>query len=107
MELTDFKKVNLIGDQGVSMRGIAEVLKSRGVEVSGCDSSTTGHATSHITKDLDLVLYTSAIASKSEGDKELEAAKTLNIPVQKRAWILGRLMQEKGKVGIAIAGMHG
>lgn len=107
MELKDIKKVHLIGDQGISMRGIRQVLEVRGLEVSGCDISTTGHGAKHITKDFDLVLYSSAITPQSAGYKELVAAKRQGIMTQKRAWLLGRLMQEKNKIGIAIAGMHG
>lgn len=101
------KKVHLIGDQGVSMQGIARVLQSRGVEVSGCDIQAGGHDSSHITKDIDLVLISSAITQSSLGYPEIQAAEKLGVPVKKRAWLLGRLMQEESKIGVAIAGMHG
>lgn len=105
MTLAQAKKVHLVGASGVSMKGIAKVLVSRGVKVTGCDVSNGGHDQSHIGQDIDLVIYSSAITPSSSGYKELEKAKQLGIGVEKRAWVLGQLMLDK--TGLAIAGMHG
>lgn len=107
MELRDIKKVHLVGAGGISMQGIAKVLESRGVDVSGCDVADQGHSPDHITKDLDIVIYSSAITPESQGYPELKRARELGVMVKKRAWVLGRLMQEKGKFGVAISGTHG
>jgi len=107
MELKDIKRVHLIGIAGVSMAGLAKVLEVRGIEVNGCDLTAGGHDPGHITKDLDLVVISQAITEQSPGFAEVETAQKLNIPVQTRAWLIGRLMQEKGKIGVAIAGAHG
>lgn len=107
MELTKVHSVHMIGSSGVSMSGLAKVLKSRGVTVTGCDVATDGHNPAHITSGLDLVVISQAITPQSPGFKEVAKAQELNIPVKTRAWVVGRLMQEKGKLGVAIAGAHG
>lgn len=107
MELKDIKKAHLVGDRGISMQGLKQVLESRGVEVTGCDIASGGHDPAHITSDIDLVLYSSAITPESSGFAELQVARKQKIAVNKRAWLAGRLMQEKGKIGMAISGMHG
>ena len=81
------KHIYMIGIGGISMSGIAEILKSWHYEVSGSDkveSSQTKYLEEHginvyigqkkenITKDIDLVVYTAAI---KEDNPELIAAK--------------------------------
>lgn len=107
MELSAIKKIHLIGIAGVSMQGLAKVLEARGIEVSGCDLTTGGHDPKHITKDLDLVVISQAITERSAGYKEVTRAQGLKVQVRSRAWVIGRLMQEKSKIGVAVAGAHG
>lgn len=89
------------------MGGLAAVLGVKGLAVTGCDLVAGGHDPSHITADTDLVVISQAITPQSPGFKEVARAQELNIPVKTRAWVIGRLMAEKGKLGVAIAGAHG
>lgn len=107
MELKDVQNIHLIGVAGVSMEGVAKVLETAGIKVSGCDLTTGGHDSEHITNNLDLVIISQAISEQSPGYTELKQAQELGVPVKTRAWVIGRLMQEKGKIGVAIAGAHG
>ncbi|MBI3261414.1 UDP-N-acetylmuramate--L-alanine ligase [Candidatus Berkelbacteria bacterium] len=107
MELNDITSVHLIGNAGVSMSGLAKVLEARGITVTGCDVATNGHDPAHIVSGLDLVVISQAITPQSPGFKEVAKAQELNIPVKTRAWVIGRLMAEAGKLGVAIAGAHG
>ena len=73
--------VHFIGIGGISMSGLAEILLSRGYEISGSDmkkSELTDHLESlgakirigqkaeNITDDIDLVVYTAAIHESNE-----------------------------------------
>ena len=50
MKISDLKKVYCIGIKGAGMTAVAEILKSRGIEISGSDTSE--------------VFYTDAILKK-------------------------------------------
>ncbi len=95
----------LVGIGGVSMSGLAELLRQAGHKVGGSDVSSTGHSTAHITPDITRLIITSAVSPDSPGWVEVEAAKKLHIPVKRRAEVIGELMRDK--IGIAIAGTHG
>lgn len=112
------KHIYMIGIGGISMSGIAEILKSWHYEVSGSDkveSSQTKYLEEHginvyigqkkenITKDIDLVVYTAAI---KEDNPELIAAKNLQIPCMERGAFLGEITKLFPKT-IGIAGTHG
>lgn len=98
------------------MSGIAEVLMNMGYAVSGSDlaaSETTrrlekmggkifqGHDPSNI-EGVHVVVVSSAI---HQGNPEVDAARSLKIPVIPRAEMLAELMRLK--YGIAVAGSHG
>ena len=112
-----YKKIHFIGIGGVSMSGIAHLLKHLGYEVSGSDRNA-----SHFTKNLekmgveifigqkkeninnpDLVVYTDAIADDNE---ELIKARELDVPVVTRGVFLGALMRNY-KYSIGVSGSHG
>lgn len=108
--------VHFIGIGGIGMSGLAEVLHSFGVIVSGSDASSSdnteklkkmgitifiGHKSENI-KNQGLVVYSSAI---KENNPEIIAAKENNIPIVRRAEILGDIMRLK--YGLAVAGTHG
>ncbi|MBQ1328647.1 MAG: UDP-N-acetylmuramate--L-alanine ligase [Eubacterium sp.] len=123
MYQVDFTKpchVHFIGIGGISMSGLAEILNKEGFKVTGSDmkeSETTkiladkgikiyiGQYGTNITSegDIDLVVYTAAIASDNE---ELLMAKERNIPLLTRAELLGQIM-ENYKYSIAVSGTHG
>jgi UDP-N-acetylmuramate--alanine ligase len=110
------KRLHFVGIGGIGMSGLAELLKSVGLEVTGSDLSegeTTarlrtlgipifrGHRAEHIA-GADVVVYSSAV---NEQNPEVAAARALGVPVIKRAEMLAEVMRMKR--GIAIAGTHG
>ena len=111
------KKIFFIGIGGIGMSGIAEFLHYDGFEVSGSDLNESertnhlknlginiciGHKVENI-KNIDLVVYSSAV--KMDNIEILEAQKK-NIPIIKRAEMLGELIKLKD-TSIAISGTHG
>lgn len=117
-EIQPNSHIFFIGIGGISMSGLAEILKDRGCQVSGTDikeSDVTkhleslgisihyGHRAENITDDIDLVVYTAAI---HPGNPELEAAKEKQIPLMDRARLLGHIMEEY-QYSVAVAGTHG
>ena len=121
MYKVDFEKpchAHFIGIGGVSMSGLAEILKKEGFTVSGSDmkkSDTTkaleasgikvyiGQVASNITDDIDFVVYTAAIHPDNE---EYQMVISKNIPLLTRAQFLGQVM-ENYKYSVAVAGTHG
>ena len=116
-DLKKYKHIYMIGIGGVSMSGIAEILKHWGFVVTGSDafeSDTTkklnldgihviiGHDVNMVSK-ADLVIYTAAI---SNDDPELVKAKELGIPTMERADFLG-LITKIFDDTICISGTHG
>nr|WP_028950383.1 UDP-N-acetylmuramate--L-alanine ligase [Sulfurihydrogenibium subterraneum] len=110
------RKIHFIGIGGSGMNGIAELLLNQGYTISGSDlkeSYTTqrlrelgakvyiGHSEENV-KDVDVVVYSSAVKSDNP---ELKKAKELGIPTIPRGEMLAELM--RFKYGIAIAGSHG
>ncbi|HLC43521.1 MAG TPA: UDP-N-acetylmuramate--L-alanine ligase [Patescibacteria group bacterium] len=98
-------KYHLIGEKGVSMRGLKKYLQFLGAEVTGSDLKTGGHKAENITSDIDLVVRTSAVNPGSPGWVEVEAAEKLGIKVTKRSKLIGELIRDKKL--IAVSGMHG
>ncbi len=116
-ELKKYKYIYMIGIGGVSMSGIAEILKHWGFTVTGsdfCESDTTrklnldgihvviGHDVNMVAKS-DLVVYSAAI---QEEDVELVRARELGIPTMERADFLG-LITKAFEDTICISGTHG
>lgn len=111
------KKIHFLGIGGISMSGIALLLKSKGYEITGSDNKLSenvehlmendievyiGQKKENIT-DQDLFVYTDAIPENSE---ELIAARATGKPVVSRGVFLGALMRNY-KQSIAISGSHG
>jgi len=110
------KSVHFVGIGGAGMSGIAEVLLNLGYKVSGSDrqeSKVTRHlqhlgarvAVGHNAEAVtacDVVVISTAIAADNP---EVLAATEQQIPVVRRAEMLGELM--RFQKGIAIAGTHG
>ncbi len=116
-ELKQYNHIHMIGIGGVSMSGIAEILKNWGFTVTGSDTSasenteklinshipvTIGHDLINLEKS-DLVIYSAAI---KKDDIELVRAKQLNIPIIDRGSFLGKLTKAF-KNTICISGTHG
>ena len=109
-------RVHLAGIGGAGMSGIARILLSRGLPVSGSDSASSpvlaelaglgavvhvGHAAAHLGA-ADTLVVSSAIRP---GNPELAEARRRGIRVLHRAAALASVML--GSNGIAVAGTHG
>ena len=107
----------MLGIGGVSMSGIAEMLKNWGFTVTGSDSSFSpiikklqrtgiyvriGHDFENLAKS-DIVVYSAAI---KQSDPEILKAKQLNIPIIERADFLGQITSCFENT-ICISGTHG
>ena len=116
--LNDYKNIFMIGIGGVSMSGLAYILKSWGFVVSGSSnvgSSTIDklindgikvsipHSETNINSNIDLVVYTAAV---KENNPERIRAKELNIPTLERGEFLGELTKLFNDT-IGVAGTHG
>ena len=115
--LKQYKNIHMIGIGGVSMSGIAEILKSWGFNISGSDIAQTQTTKSLINHGIpivfnhelepvsnaDLVIYTAAI---NPDDIELVTAKDLNIPTIERAEFIGELTRTFND-SICVSGTHG
>ena len=110
--------IYFIGIGGISMSGLAEILASRGHQVSGTDVKETavtkhlqslgihinfGHRAENITDDITLGVYTAAI---HDDNPELRAAHEKGIRIMDRAHLLGQIMDEYHD-SVAVSGTHG
>lgn len=117
--LNKVKNIYLIGIGGSGMCSIAEILISKGYNISGSDSSSSdtldrvkswgipvflGHSRDNIkNKNIDLIVYSAAI---KEDNIEILEAKEKNIKCIERSVMLG-LITKKYKNAIAVCGTHG
>jgi UDP-N-acetylmuramate--alanine ligase len=117
MNVDQLKSVYLLGIGGIGMSALARYFNARGVKISGYDKTSTPFTDqlaeegmdihfeediSRIPEEVDLVVYTPAIPA---GHKELDYFIRKNLPVKKRAEVLG-MITGKGKT-VAISGTHG
>lgn len=111
------KHIHMIGIDGISMSGLAEILIHMGYKISGSDIKTSNrtkklealgakiypyHSGENVV-GADLVVHSAAI---KEGNPELENAVRMNVPVIDRATLLGKIMK-KYPYSIAVSGTHG
>ena len=112
-----YKKVHMIGIGGVSMSGIAAILKNWGFLISGSDCAesentlklkelgipvTIGNNIEDVNNS-DIIVYSAAI---KEDNLEMIESKKFNIPTMERADFLGELTRCY-KDSICISGTHG
>jgi len=118
INLRNTKKVHFIGIGGISMSGLAEVLKRDGYEVTGSDD-VKSHITDHlvkagipvaipnsaanITDDIDLVVYTAAVR---QDNPEYSISALKGKRLIDRAALLS-IMLEGYEHAICVAGTHG
>ena len=110
--------IYFVGIGGISMSGLAEVLREKGFQVSGSDrqaSSLTksleekgitvfyGQRAANITPDIGCAVFTSAI---HPDNPEYIAIHQLGIPCLSRAELLGQMMKNY-ETPIAVSGTHG
>ena len=118
LNIKDYHHIYFVGIGGISMSGIAVILKNWNYEISGSDSTKSnqtdwleslgikvniGQIEDNITNDIDLIVYTAAI---KEDNPELVKAKKLGIKAIERGEFLGELTK-LFKDTIGIAGTHG
>ncbi len=111
------KKFHFIGIGGISMSGLAQMLKREGFYVQGSDEVINaevkklikkkvrvfvGHSKNNVL-GMDVIVYNSAIP---EDNPELIAARKKNLIILKRAELLG-LIAERYKTVVAVSGSHG
>lgn len=109
--------IHMIGIGGISMSGLAEILKNKGYTVQGSDANdsniikklrendikvTIGHNAENI-GDASAVIFTAAI---KKDNPEYIAAANKNIPLIERSVLLGEITRLFSDT-IAIAGTHG
>ena len=109
--------IHMIGIGGISMSGLAEILKNKGYIVKGSDMNdssiveklrnsginvTIGHNSSNIGNS-DAVIFTAAV--KKDNPEYIEAEKR-GIPIIERSVLLGEITRMYSDT-IAIAGTHG
>jgi UDP-N-acetylmuramate--alanine ligase len=99
------KSIFMIGIAGVSMKGLANILKSMGKTVTGSDAKIGGHLATNINIGQDLVIYSSAASPRSDAKVEHERAQDLHIPTMKRSQAIGALL--RGYQAVSVSGMHG
>lgn len=112
-----YNNIHMIGIGGISMSGIATILKNWGFNITGSDcynsetiqalqknniKVTIGHNLEDVAK-ADIVVYSAAI---KENDPEILEAKKLNLPIIERANFLGELTRCYEDT-ICISGTHG
>jgi UDP-N-acetylmuramate--alanine ligase len=117
LTLENVKRVHCIGVGGIGLSALAQILLSKGYEVSGSDLNEShitdaliaggakiylGHRAKHVA-DADLVVYSSAV---QEENPEFAEAKERKIPMVSRAELLGYFMR-RAEDSIAITGVHG
>jgi len=116
MDLKNIKKVYFLGIGGIGMSGLAKHFKYEGGDVSGSDTGFAdrkglvsvniptfeGYHESHITDDIDAVVYTLATP---EDNVELVRARELRLKIFTYAEMLGEV--SKTKKTIAVCGTHG
>lgn len=111
-----YQKIHFVGIGGIGMSGIAEILMTLGLTITGSDIKRSpltqklsrrgakiwiGHNKDHV-KGAHAIVVSSAVL---ESNPEVRAARHMNIPVVPRAEMLAELMRLK--YGIAVAGTHG
>lgn len=111
-------KAHFIGIGGISMSGLAIILKERGFTVSGSDESQSpiikrllsmgiriyeGNLASNLDDRPDVIIYTAAI---HPDNPEFSFAKKLGIPMLTRAELLGQIMKNY-PTAIGVSGTHG
>ncbi|HMP31447.1 MAG TPA: Mur ligase domain-containing protein, partial [Saprospiraceae bacterium] len=117
IQLKDIHSVFFLGIGGIGMSGLARYFSQKGIKVSGYDKTPSAltddlmaegmhicfdEDLKHIPDDIDLVVYTPAVPNDQ---KQFVHLRTTQIPIYKRAQILGLIAQDKK--AIAIAGTHG
>jgi UDP-N-acetylmuramate--alanine ligase len=119
MNIKDLKKVYLVGIKGAGMTAVAEILKARGIIVSGSDTKEVFYTDAilkkngiaffetfqagHLEDNIDAVIFSTAYSA--ENNLEIKTAQEKKLPLISYPELLGMLFEEK--LGIAVCGTHG
>ena len=117
LDPSDPRPVHFVGIAGAGMSALAELFVRRGVTVTGCDVNpqdvddlrklgikiVQGHDPAHVTS-VRAVVVTSAVAKTHP---ELEQARSMGIPVIRRAEALGEATSGDGRELVGVSGTHG
>lgn len=119
MNKDDIQTIHFVGIAGVAMTALAVYAKERGMTVTGSDVNGVfpthdtlanagitvwdGFLKEHVTKKIDLVVFTGAHNGKE--NEEVKTAVALQIPVMSHGEALGFFMD--GHEQISVAGSHG
>ena len=116
--LKNTMNVHFIGIGGISMSGLAEILRSQGFSVRGSDNINsettkrlqekgieviTPNSKDNIDKAIDLVVYTAAV---KKNNPEYVEAKKMGLPLLERAELIKHMLTNYKKA-ICISGTHG
>lgn len=115
------ERIHFIGIAGAGASGTALLAAHAGARVDGCDAAgpsaytepltafgvnvATGHDPAHL-EGVDRVAVSAALRLQADLP-ELAAARERGIPVDAWQAVLGELMGERGRLGVAVAGTHG
>jgi UDP-N-acetylmuramate--alanine ligase len=112
----DERPLHFMGIGGAGMSALAELLVNRGVRLEGCDSNPGAApeltrlgvtvAAQHDPAHAELARAIVVTAAVTRDHPELERARSLGIPVIRRADALGAAVSEARTV-VAVAGTHG
>ena len=117
IDLSKIKKAHFVGIGGIGVSAIARMMLAEGKIVSGSDVSDSsiiaelgklgakfflGHSAENISSDVDLIVYTPAVAADNP---ELKKAVDLGMPTFSYPEMLGLI--SKNKHTIAVSGAHG
>jgi UDP-N-acetylmuramate--alanine ligase len=116
VELSDVRRVHIVGVGGAGMSALAKILHGRGFEVTGSDlrwgaslarladlgmEVWSGHEVDRI-PDCELVVASSAVP---DADAELDAARSIGVPVWRRPTLLAAITADLPTIGAT--GTHG
>ncbi len=114
--MSEKQNIHFVGIGGIGMSAIAEILKSKGFNVSGSDLNenyitirlknkgikiSRTHSSKNIEK-ADIIVHSSAV---KKNNIEIKTAEKRNIPIYTRAMMLSEVMRLKPS--ITVAGSHG
>ncbi|HPO49782.1 MAG TPA: Mur ligase family protein [Spirochaetota bacterium] len=125
MNLSNIKKVHIIGIGGCASSAIAELLINNGINVSGSEMKYKKgleylekmgikidyrHSKDNLTSIdgyPDVVLYSPAVLALDPDNEEVNESRVNNIPLISWQKFVGDYLNQKGKTGITVSGSEG
>lgn len=116
LDPADPRPIHFVGIAGAGMRALAELFVRRGVTVTGCDANPgtvedlrrLGIAVvPHDPEHVDGVRALVVTSAMHKDHPELARARSLGVPVIRRAEALGEVTSGAGRALVGVAGTHG